>query len=372
MFQGDSQKLAKSAGPAPKAVSQSQPSQTGDADKKNGGAKEDVVVAGAPQDADKPQADASNVPAPANVAALVDLNSFAKAREALEQQLKFWALAIEDTNRSWRQFDDQVGGASSELVRLRDMEKEFTHLSTLHSQEMAKAEATRLDLADTRTRETAATERAAKLEDICEQIKERAMEIHTALQASRANEQKLQSELKTAESELVLLRRTVQEEEAGRVAAEDRNGKMLKMLADLEAVETEARERVAKLADENKVLSQQLPQLLADRNSWEKQFSASERENTRMQTERKMQADRVNELESEIRTLRADLASLTGGRTAPANDEPKAEPVKASNDRASDNIGDIEGDIEADDFDLVSSLDRAFSGSDEPDPKRSH
>lgn len=356
--------MAKSTGPAPKLVAVSQPSAEPEK-KKDDEASNNVIIAPAPQNTPKPQdvAKPQEPASPISPGAPVDLNAFAKAREALEQQLKFWTLAIEDTNRSWRQFDDQIGGASGELVRLRDIEKEFRHLSTLHEQEMKKADAVRLDLADTRTREAAASDRAAKLEDICEQIKERAMEIHTALQTTRANEQRLQNELQSSQSELVNLRRAVQEEEAGRVAAEDRNGKMLKMIAEIEAVETEARERVARLTDENKVMAQQLPQLLADRNSWEKQFSASERENARMQSERKSSGDRIGELEAEIRTLRSDLASLVGEKPATAT---TAIPVEESKPEPAGEM------IEDDDLDLVSSLDRAFGAGDVADPKRSH
>lgn len=357
--------LAKSAGPAPKNAAQSQPSKSVETDKKKIEAADAAGSDAAPsQDAAKPKDIV-----PATGLAPLDLNSFAKARDALEQQLKFWTIAIDDTNRSWRQFDDQVVGASSELVRLRDIEKEFLHLSTLHGQEMAKAEAVRLDLADTKAREASATDRAAKLEDICEQIKERAMDIHTALQTTRANEQRLQAEVQASQSELVTLRRAVQEEEAGRIAAEDRNGKMLNMIAELEAVETEARDRVAKLTEDNKIMVQQLPQLLADRNSWEKQFSASERENVRMQAERKVSGDRIGELESEIRTLRADLASLVGGKQ-PQEATPATVDARTADERKPEAV---EEEIEGlDDLDLVSSLDRAFGAGDVPDPKRSH
>lgn len=288
--------------------------------------------------------------------AAIDLNSFAKTREALDQQLKFWALAIEDTGKSWRQLDDQVASASSELLRLREIEKEFQKLSVSHAEGQKSLEAVRAELSETRAKETAANDRANKLEDICEQIKERALEIHNSLQATRASEQALQSEVTTIRSELVELRRRVQEEESGRVAAEESNAKLQATVTELESVEAEARNRVARLTEENKVMSQKLPQLAADASSWQKQFLASERENARMQSERKVSAERVGELEDEIRTLRLDLASI----------------VKGSAERPADDVTDaaIEAqltDLGIDEMDLVSSLDRAFSADDDLD-----
>jgi chromosome segregation ATPase len=292
---------------------------------------------------------------PVDASSAVDLSVFAKAREAIDQQMKFWALAIEDTGRSWKQFDDQVSGASSELVRLRETEKDFRQLSVLYGDEKAAAETLRTELADVKTKEAAANDRAAKLEDICEQIKERALEIHTALQTTRASEQKLQGELGGIKSELVELRRIAQEESAGRLAAEERNGKLQTLVGELEAVEAEARERLAKMTQDNKVMAQQVPQLLADCNSWQKQFSASERENTRMQSERRVAAERIADLEAEIKTLRSDLASLVGAQPAKAEDQPVAQ-------AAPQNDGD-----DFDDTDLVSSLDRAFAAGESKD-----
>lgn len=340
--------MAKSAGAATKSYAQPQPDNRNSNDSKPA----DAQAAGSPEAVSGPVA----VP-PAesgDAASALDLNAFGKAREAIEQQLKFWALAVEDTSRSWKQFDDQVAGASSELVRLRETERQFLALSTAHAEEKAKAETLGAELAEVKAKEAAANDRAAKLEDICEQIKERALEIHTALQTTRASEQKLQSEMGGIRSELVELRRTAQEEMAGRVAAEERNGKLQTLVGQLEAVELEARERVAKLAHDNREMAQQVPQLIADCNSWQKQFSASERENTRMQAERRISADRITELEAEIKTLRSDLASLVAVPSAETQDKP----VEVETTAPADDF---------DDTDLVSSLDRAFAAGETKD-----
>lgn len=335
-------RLAKSAA-ASKANLQSQPAPESEAPAEVGSDSR-VVASHKPGDA------------PLAGHAQLDLNSFAKSREALDQQLKFWALAIEDTGRSWRQLDEQVASASGELLRLREIEKEFQKLSVSHAEGTKSLESLRIEFAETRSKEAAANDRANKLEDICEQIKERALEIHNSLQATRASEQGLQGEVTAIRSELVELRRRVQEEESGRVAAEETNAKLQAAVAELESVEAEARNRVARLTEDNKVMSQKLPQLAADASSWHKQFSASERENTRMQSERKMSAGRVAELEDEIRTLRLDLASI----------------VKGSAERPADDVTDaaIEAqltDLGLDEMDLVSSLDRAFSADEELD-----
>lgn len=241
------------------------------------------------------------------VAPGVDLNALAKAHEALEQQMKFWAASLEDTSRSWNLFGEQVAGASGELVRLRasevrlhDVELELKRHVVMYREAAERADTLDAQLAESRARETTANERAAKFEEICEQIKERAMEIHSALQTTRANEQKLQSEQTAIRSELVELRRTAQEEAASRVAAEERVRKLQATLGELGAVEAEAQKRVVTLTEENQALAQQLPQLVAEAGSWQKQFSASERENARMQSERRVSAERIGELETEI------------------------------------------------------------------------
>lgn len=302
------------------------------------------------------QADAAvQAVAPDNVVASVDLNALAKAHEALEQQMKFWAVSVEDTNRSWKQFGEQVAVASGELVRvraaetrLRDVEQELKRYTVMHSEASERADTLDAQLAEARAREAAANDRAAKFEEICEQIKERALDIHNALQTTRANEQKLQNEQTAIRSELVELRRTAQEEAASRVTAEERIRKLQATLAELGSVEAEARDRAAKLTEENNALALQLPQLVAEAGSWQKQFSASERENARMQAERRLSAERIGELEGEIQTLRSDLASLVTGQ-APRPKETHITPAPA-----------VPVQDEIDDLDLVSSLDRAF------------
>lgn len=316
----------------------------------------------------------------------IDLNALAKARDALDQQLKFWKQAMDDTSRSWGEFDEQVAGTSSELVRLRDLEPELARVSALFDEEKRRADTFRTELAEVMAREAEANDRAEKLEEVCEQIKERAVEIHTALQTSRTSEQKLQAELNTFRSRVIELGRNVQDEEAGRIAAEERNTKLQAAIADLEKNESDARARIVKVTEEKVALENQVPQLVADSNSWQKQFSASERENARLQSERRVSAERIADLEAEIKVLREDLASLVGGRAearapvaaaavaavatvieqTPALD---ARPEHVVEEAKSDNIDadNPEELVEIDDLDLVSTLDRAFSFDAEQD-----
>lgn len=316
-------------------------------------------------------------PAPAasaHTGPAVDLVTIARARDDLDNRFRDLAQTFENATRHWKQLDEQLSVARGEVARLRDVGQAHDRLTTLYSAEKANVERLERDLAETRTRETAANERADKFEEVCEQIKERAVEIHNSLQQARTAEQAAQAEIDKLRSELVEVRRNLQDETASRVSAEDRASK-------LEAVEAEARDRVAKLVQDNKAMAAQVPQLLVERDKWQKQFSASERENARMQSERRVVAERVDELENEIRTLRADLAGL-GTRAAPvsaAAQQPTLpstrEPVRASvvtpqahepAPAAIANASSTNSDAEfEDDFDLVSSLDRAFS-LDEP------
>lgn len=302
-----------------------------------------------------------------DASAAIDLHALASAHDTLDEQMRFWAVTIEDTSRSWKRFGEQVAGASAEMVRLREaaartpeLEKDLLRINALHDDVRSRAERLETELTQSRTRENAAIERAAKFEEICEQIKERALEIHNALQVSRANEQKLQDEQTGFRSELVELRRTAQEEAAGRVAAESRAGKLDTRVSDLEKSETEANGRIAQLTQDNTTMSEQVPLLMAESEAWRKQLSASERENTRMLAERRGSAERVSELEAEIKTLREDLASLARARPLSAPSSAAVVVEAAAPAPASADI---------DDLDLVSSLDRAFGrgdGADDP------
>jgi chromosome segregation ATPase len=278
-----------------------------------------------------------------------DTLAFADLGSNFGRDLKASVDAFETASRKWMLLADQLVEARNEIERLGGVEVEHDRLAKLYAGEKAMTEKLESDLRETKAKEIEASERATKFEEICETIKERAFEIHTALQEVRANEQKLQGELTGAQSELTELRRAAQEEAAARVSAEDQIAKLRADVAKFEADDASARERMAKLIEDNKAMAGQVPQLLADRDNWQKQFSASERENTRMQQQRTIANDRIADLENEIRTLRSDLASLTSAHAAAMTKvselEPDANPVD-------------------DDLDLAASLDRAFSSDD--------
>ena len=279
-----------------------------------------------------------------------DTTAFADLGSNFGRDLKASVDAFETASRKWMLLADQLVEARAEIERLGPIEAEHDRLANLYAGEKAMTGKLEADLRETRAKETEASERAAKFEEICESIKERAFEIHTALQATRANEQKLQDDLTSAQSEVTELRRSAQEEAAARVSAEDQIAKLRADVAKLETSDVAARDRIAKLVEDNKAMAGQVPQLLADRDNWQKQFSASERENTRMQAQRTISNDRIADLENEIRTLRSDLASLTSAHAAAM--------TKVSElDQAADPVDD--------DLDLAASLDRAFSSDDD-------
>jgi len=280
-----------------------------------------------------------------------DTAAFADLGSNFGRDLKASVDAFETASRKWMLLADQLVEARTELTRLGTVEVEHDRLANLYAGEKAMSEKLEADLRETKAKEAEASERAAKFEEICETIKERAFEIHTALQQTRANEQKLQEDLTGAQSELTELRRTAQEEAASRVSAEDQIAKLRADVTKFEADDVAARERMAKLVEDNKAMAGQVPQLLADRDNWQKQFSASERENTRMQTQRTISNDRIADLENEIRTLRSDLASLTSAHAAAMTKVSELEPEP-------------EPDPVDDDLDLAASLDRAFSTDD--------
>lgn len=301
---------------------------------------ENAVVAQAELPAEKPTADKARATRKSfDTAAFADLGS------KFGRDLKASVDAFETAGRHWMQLADQLVEARTELERLNGIEVEHDRLAKLYAGEKAMTEKLDADLREARTKETEAGERAKKFEEICETIKERAFEIHTALQQTRTNEQKLQGELTSAQSELTELRRSAQEEAAARVSAEDQIGRLRADVAKFEADDAASRERMTKLAEDNKIMAGQVPQLLADRDNWQKQFSASERENARMLAQRTIANERIADLENEIKKLRGDLASLTSAHAAALTKvsalEPESDPI--------------------DDLDLAASLDQAFS-----------
>jgi len=307
-----------------------------------------------------------------------DTAAFADLGMTFGHDLKASVDAFETAGRNWGLLADQLMQARAEIDRLAPLEVEHDRLANLYAGEKAMTEKLESDVRESRAKEAEASERAKKFEEICETIKERAFEIHNALQQTRTNEQKLQGELSSAQSELTELRRSAQEEAAGRVSAEDQIARLRADVAKFETEDAALRERLAKLIEDNKTMAGQVPQLLADRDNWQKQFSASERENTRMQSQRTIANERIADLENEIKTLRADLASVTSAH-AVAIAAPAAAvstvaatisaPVPATSaEVAAPSVAPaVEDDTDPiDDLDLAASLDRAFS-SDESD-----
>lgn len=283
----------------------------------------------------------------------VDLDLLVSSGEGFSRQLVSGATALEEAVRGWVALSDQLTVAKTEIERLRGVELDRGRLDRLYAEEKTTSETLRTELDGLKTSEAAQRDRATKLEEVVEQVKERAFEIHNALQEARASEQKLQAELGTIQSKLLEFERLAQDETSQRVALEDRNSQLTAAIAKFEADDAEARNRLEKLTADNKVMATQVPKLLADRDNWQKQFAASERENARMLAERKGANERISSLEEEIRVLRGDIASLSSIGTTPTEDE----------DAAADGI---------DELDLAASLDRAFSNEDDvikPDKK---
>jgi chromosome segregation ATPase len=313
---------------------------------------------------------ASAVEEPVSSVKKFDLSAVADVRDRLDGRVRDAVQAFEQLSQQWRQLDTKLTEATKELERLGPVEADQKRLAMLYAVEKTTGEKLQADLLDITAREATANERIKQLEEIVETIKERAFEIHTGLQQSRANEQKAQTEIASLRAEVTEMRRVNQDETVARTAAEDRARKLQEMVTSLEAVEAEARDRVAKLVQDNKVMATQVPQLLAERDKWQKQFSASERENTRMQSERRVMNERAAELEDEIRTLRADMASLSPAAAAAsvaasaANTRPPSTDRKQVAEPAQQ--AEAEDDIDfSDELDLVSSLDRAFAVADD-------
>ena len=283
-----------------------------------------------------------------DVGAMTDLGS------EFSKNLRSSADAFEAAGRNWMVLAEQLARAGSELDRLGAVEIEHGRVAELYAGEKTANETLQGELNDVRGREAAARDKAAKFEEICETLKQHALEIHNALQESRGKEEKSQQELTSIQSELTELRRVAQEEGAARVNADDRNTQLLAQVARLETDESEVRARLAKLVEDNRQMATQVPKLLADRDNWQKQFSASERENARMQADRKVTQERIADLENEIRTLREDLAPSTSSQSVPSQSLLGTSEIAAS-------PAETETSLEDDDLDLVASLDRAFS-----------
>jgi chromosome segregation ATPase len=284
----------------------------------------------------------------------LDFDGLVASSLSVEQQLQASADAFAAAGQKWTLLGDHLVLATAELQRLRGIELERDELARQRTDVKAALEKTEADLRDSKAETVKANDRATKFEEICETIKERAFEIHAALQKSRTAEQDAQTELTTLRSELVELKRVAQDDAAARLVAENRNKELQTVIDRLETDETEARNRIAKLVDDNKALAGQVPQLLSERDTLRKQFSASERENTRMLAERKTSSERIADLENEIVTLRNDLGSLTAAPSTVTVEELRPTIREAA----------PEAETDADDLDLVASLDLAFSEDD--------
>lgn len=324
-----------------------------------------------------------------------DFDGLVTASLGVETQLQSNADALAATNQKWVQFSDHLVSATTELHRLRGVEAERDDLAKLYADEKTLLEKTDAELRDVKLNEAKANDRATKFEEICETIKERAFEIHAALQKSRVAEQDAQTELAALRAELTDLKRVAQDDAAARIVGETRNKELQASIAQLEKDDADARDRIGKLVEDNKALAGQVPQLLTERDMLRKQFQASERENARMLSERRVASDRIADLENEIVTLRSDLGSLTvapapvsapapvlmaasapahvptpasaqahvsAPASAPAHvSAPASAPVEGLRPAIRD--ADLE-ELQDDDLDLVASLDLAFSEED--------
>lgn len=305
---------------------------------------------------------------------LLDLNRFSAAGDDFGRQLKSGVSAFEEAVRGWTSLSANLASAKTEIERLRGVEIDRERLDRLYVDASATNDGLRADLDQAKLAEVAGKERISNLEEVVETVKEKALEIHNALQESRANEQKLQSDLATIQTKLVEFERAAQDESVRRTELEDRNATLTASIAKLEADEADVRGRFEKLSEDNRLMATQVPKLLADRDNWQKQFAASERENTRMLADRKVSGDRIGSLEEEIRVLRADIASLTNRPDpAPLAAAPlAAAPVAAAavvETASAEPVEDEEPLIDLDELDLAASLDQAFA-SDSKDSSR--
>lgn len=288
-----------------------------------------------------------------------DLNLLNAASTDAQQRLRVVGESFEEMRRGWDELASQLDRTKDEIVRLNAVELDRGRLANEADQHKATIARLETELNDSKANAAAASERAAKFEEICETIKERAFELHTALQEVKANEEKYVADLDAAKAQLADVGRLAQDEGVARVAAEERSKQLEEAMKRLEADELAARDRIAKLVEDNKTMASQVPALLMDRERWQKQFSASERENARLASERQSMAGRITALEEEIRTLRADLASLASGNSAPTNTTPGN--TTSGNSQQTAESKQVQEEPLDDDLDLEASLERVFS-----------
>lgn len=283
-----------------------------------------------------------------------DISQFSAAGSDVQSKVAAISESFEGFRRGWAQLESQLTYSQDEIVRLQAVELDRGRMANELDEKKAAAERLEKDLAASRADALAASERATKFEEICESIKERAFELHTALQDVKAKEEQYVTDLEAAKTQLADAGRMAQDEGVARVAAEERNKQLEESVKRLEADDVVARERIAKLVEDNKTITSQVPALLVDRERLQKQFSASERENARLVSERQSLADRMLGLEEEIRTLRADLASLSSNPPSSSSLTTQSNPSNGTKEPESAAPVD-------DDFDLEASLERVFS-----------
>lgn len=309
---------------------------------------EEITVAANDSIAERSSPVNDSTPKPSFSASTFDISAFSAAGSNLQTKIGGFAENFEGLKRGWDALDAQLTASQDEIVRLNAIEMDRGRLANELDDQKSVTARLEKDLAASRAEAATASERATKFEEICESIKERAFELHTALQEVKTNEEKYIADLDTAKEQLAEAGRKAQDQGVALTAAEERNKKaderntlLETTVKGLEADNTAARERISKLVEDNKTITSQVPALLVDRERLQKQFSASERENSRLVAERQTLSDRVRGLEDEIRTLRSDLGSLSSSNGARTPVQP-AEPVE-------------------DDLDLEASLERVFS-----------
>ncbi len=302
-----------------------------------------------------------------------DISAYASSGENVQRRFGAFADTFESLRRDWQALDAQLVSSRDEMVRLQAIELDRGRLANELDEFRATVARLERDLSTSRAEAVAATERATKFEEICESIKERAFELHTALQDVQAKEEKNIAELETTRKQLAEASRRAQDEGVSRVAAEERVKELEAALKRFEADDAVIRERMAKLVEDNKTITSQVPALLSDRERLQKQFAASERENARLTAERQTLSDRVRGLDDEVRTLRADLGSFSAPalaaaparRAEPAAEAPRTETPKATAAPAKPapqpEPAPVDSLLTDEDFDLEASLERVFS-----------
>jgi len=298
--------------------------------------------------------------------AAFDTSGLSRAGNDIQQHLLAIAQTVEAASQGWELLNGEIQRSGDEITRLRAAELDRARLIEQLDERTATIARLESEVNEAKAGTTAAAERASKLEEVVEGIKERALELHTSLQDARTKEEKQAADIESLRSQLADAGRQAQDESVARIAAEEKIAKLEGDYKRLESDEMAGRDRLAKIMDDNKTMAAQVPALLMDRDRWQKQLSASERENARLVSERQTLAARISDFEEEIRTLRADLGSLTvsaGSSVAVA--APTRPPLAAPSTLAAPSVAEVNEtkafELNDEDLDLEASLERVFA-----------